>query len=164
MKRSISTSAAIPVRIPMSIPARTSVGKWTYKYSLEKAIRAARIRAGIPQRRLWRKMMTAAVNPATECPDGNEKSLGILINISISSLIQQGRGRAINFFNPTDQRRNPPASPAIIFIPQRRRGFHKRNRIASRIQNKPASPRKVIFGMSQSNHGVRIFCCIQSRI
>ena len=48
MKRSISTSAAIPVRIPMSIPARTSVGKWTYKYSLEKAIRAARIRAGIP--------------------------------------------------------------------------------------------------------------------
>ena len=128
MKRSISTSAAIPVRIPMSIPARTSVGKWTYKYSLEKAIRA-----GIPQRRLWRKMMTAAVNPATECPDGNEKSLGILISISIPSLIQQSRGRAINFFNPTDQRRNPPASPASIFIPQRRRGFHNSLETVSEI-------------------------------
>ena len=37
----------IPIKIPKIAPARMSVGKWTYKYNLENAIKTAKISVNI---------------------------------------------------------------------------------------------------------------------
>ena len=57
---------------PTAIPARTSVGKCTNRYSLENAIRQARISAAAPSFLCITKIETAAANEAAEWPDGKE--------------------------------------------------------------------------------------------
>lgn len=59
-------------RQPINAPAATSVGKCTYKYILEKAIRHARINAAMPAFLLYVKRTQAEANDAAACPDGNE--------------------------------------------------------------------------------------------
>ena len=59
MRQSITASQ--PHSAPAARPPSTSVGKWTYRYSLEKAMSAAKIRAGhLPFQRHKKSTVTAA--------------------------------------------------------------------------------------------------------
>ena len=80
------------------ILAITSVGKWTYKYSLEKLIAQAKIIAGIPNFLLQHKRAVAKAKEAYVWPDGYEKSEGGFIIRFAYSLIWNGLNLQTIFF------------------------------------------------------------------
>ena len=57
---------------PKIIAAKTSLGKWTNKYSLEKVIRVARMIAIIPNFLSAYVIITALIVDAKVWPDGKE--------------------------------------------------------------------------------------------
>ena len=58
--------------IPITIPPKMSVGKCTYRYNLEKAIRAVIGITIIPHFFLYNVITVAAIVEDNACPDGNE--------------------------------------------------------------------------------------------
>lgn len=73
------------------MPARTSVGKCTYKYILEKPIRIASTKAGIQI--FFSPAKNNAVTAASEddvCPDGKEYPSGRGINSCTVVFISHG--------------------------------------------------------------------------
>ena len=83
-------------KIPHATPAKTSVGKCTYKYILENAINDANVSAAQPKRRSHLAIIVAATNEENVCPEGKEKPRGISIK-SDTFAIWQGRGRQTMF-------------------------------------------------------------------
>ena len=66
----------------MTIPAKTSDGKCTYRYNLENAINTARIPVGIQSLCLKQNKVVTTVNELAVCPDGKENPPGAFINNS----------------------------------------------------------------------------------
>ena len=137
----------------MIIPARTSVGKCTYRYILENAIDAASITAGIQSLFRLKKSTAAAENAQAVCPDGNEKSEGGFISRTAAGFCVNGRGRVIIGFKINRYATAPAASEMPIRIPVFLvRGITIRISV-SKIQIKPPSPRCVMTGITASSTG-----------
>lgn len=133
------------------MPAITSVGKCTYKYSLENAINDAVIMAnGVSGFNLQSKTENAAANDEEVCPDGNEKSVGFCIIISAMAFNSNGRGRAVRFFNIIFENNKLNISDSAMTIPVLRCFLvHSRMRVRI-IQSIPADPRCVIKTITAS--------------
>ena len=129
------------------LPAKTSTGKWTAKYTLENAVNEAKRKKRNPKLFLFTKMESniKALKTVILCPEGKVWCSGksipgiVLIATPISLKYKTGLGKSpmITFFNKLE---SPPLTPKQMSISKACQRFLKA-KIPARITLNNPSPK-----------------------
>ena len=106
--------------------------------------------AGIPSRLSVLSITNAAINEDRVCPDGCEKSVGLLIRSGKPVSVQLGLGLAISGFNVRLPIKRPISIQTRIKIPHLRYFFVKISITAMAIQSIPPLPKAEKKGIIKS--------------
>ena len=146
--------------MPSIIPARTSDGKWTWRYSLLNEIKIAKTKVNIlsdfdlP----INSIIVANVAAYELCPDGNEAFPTFGINNSSPLTYSYGLVLSTMFFRPRFIIIKFPIKAIIIICAIFLYSFVDKNTIIKHIQSIAPFPREDMATINSSRNGLLIFC------